>query len=97
MNLFAIKPDMEEHPTCAKSIIVAFGNLEKRIWSQEDRYAPVLSVTAAQLLTSMSVKDGRYLKQGDCNHAFCNRILPDDEICIVKPPTGCSCSDLETY
>ena len=61
MNLFTIKPDMEGNPTCAKSRIVALGNLEKRIWSREDRYAPVLSATAARLLTSMAVEDGRRL------------------------------------
>ena len=59
MNLFTIKPDMESNPTRAKSRIVALGNLEKRIWSREDRYAPVLSATAARLLTSMDVGDRR--------------------------------------
>ena len=73
------------------------GNLEKRIWSRKDKYAPVLSATAARLLTSMAVEDGRRLKQGDCKNAFCKGILPDDEICIVKPPTGCPCSDSRTY
>ena len=47
MNLFTIKPNMEGSPTREKSRIVALGNLEKRIWSREDRYAPVLSVPAA--------------------------------------------------
>ena len=88
---------MEENPTCAKSRIVALGNLEKQIWSQENRYAPVLSATAARLLTSIAVEDGRRLKQGDCKIAFCNGILPDDEIYIVKPPTSCPCSDPGTY
>ena len=43
MNLFSIKPDMDESPNRAKSRIVALGNLERRIWSQKERYAPVLS------------------------------------------------------
>ena len=47
MNLFTIEPDMEGNPTQAKSTIVALVNLEKQIWSREDRYAPVLSTTAA--------------------------------------------------
>ena len=97
MNLFTIKPDMKGNPTRAKSKIVALGNLEKRIWSRKDRYAPVLSATAAQLLTLMAVGDGRRLKQGDCKNAFCNGILPNDEICIVKPPTGCPRSQPGTY
>ena len=65
------------------------GNLEQRKWSKEDRYAPVLSGSAARLLVSMAVKNGRTLKQGDCKNAFCNGILPEDEICIVKPPADC--------
>ena len=89
MNLFTIKPDINEDPTQAKSRIIVLGNLEKQIWSQENRYTPVLSAPTARLLTSMAVGDGRQLKQGDCKNAFCNRILPDDKVCIVKPPNGC--------
>ena len=37
----------------------------------------------------MAIQDGRRLKQGDCKNAFCNGILPDDEICIVRPPQDC--------
>ena len=40
----------------------------------------------------MAVKDGRHLKQVDCKNAFCNGILPENEICIVKPPANCPCS-----
>ena len=88
MNLFTIKPNMDGNPNRAKSRIVALGNLEQIIWSQEDKYAPVLSSTASQLLVSMAVDDGRCLKQAGCKNTFCNSILPDDKICIVKPPTG---------
>lgn len=89
MNLFAIKPDEEGNPIRAKSRIVALGNLEQRIWSGEDRHAPVSSGTGARLLVSMAVEDGRRLKQGDCKNAFCNGILPEDEVIIVKPPQDC--------
>ena len=78
MNLFTIKPYMDGNPNRAKSRIVALGNLERRIWSREDKYAPVLSSTASRLLVSMAVEDGRKLKQADCKNAFCNGILPDD-------------------
>ena len=37
----------------------------------------------------MAVQEGRYLKQGDCKNAFCQPELPEDELCIVKPPMGC--------
>ena len=30
----------------------------------------------------------RTLKQGDCKNAFCQGVLPDDEITIAKPPIG---------
>ena len=89
MNLFLIKPDMDGSPNRAKSRIDALGNLVRRIWSREDKYAPVLSSTAACLLTSMVIDDGCCLKQADCKNVFCNGILPEDEICIVKPPAGC--------
>ena len=70
MNIFTIKPDMDGNPVHAKSRIVALGNLEQRLWSREDRYAPVLSSTGARLLLSMAVNDGRKLKQGDCKKRF---------------------------
>ena len=47
MNLFTVKPDMNGDPLQAKSRIVVLGNLEQRKWSKEDRYAPVLSGSAA--------------------------------------------------
>ena len=37
----------------------------------------------------MAVEDGCQFKQRDCKNVFCNSILPDDEICIVKSPAGC--------
>lgn len=43
MNIFTIKVNKEGHPVRAKSRIVALGNVEKRIRSRGDRYAPVLS------------------------------------------------------
>ena len=89
MNLFTVKEDKEGNPIRAKARIVVLGNLEQRIWSREDRYAPVLSSIGSRLLVSMAIEDRRRLKQGDCKNAFCNGILPDDEICIVKPPIGC--------
>ena len=97
MNLFTIKPDMEGNPNRAKSRIVALGNFERRIWSREDKYAPVLSGPAARLLTSMAVEDGRKLQQGDCKNAFCNGILPDNKICIVRPPSNCPRSKPGTF
>ena len=89
IHLFSIKPDMDGSPNRVKSRIVALGNLERRVWSREDKYAPVLSSTAARLLVLMAVEDGRHLKQADYTNTFCNGVLPEDEICIVKPPANC--------
>jgi hypothetical protein len=41
-----------------------------------------------RLMVSLAVEQRRTLKQGDCKNAFCQGILPDDEITIVKPPIG---------
>ena len=60
-------------------------------------YAPVLSLTAARLLTSMAIDDKLRLKQTDCKNVFCNGILPEDEICIVKPPAKCPRSTRGTF
>ena len=88
MNLFTVKKDKKENLVGGKSQIVVLGNLERRIWSQEDKYAPVLSSISTRLLVSMACQDGPTLESGDCKNAFCNGILPDNEICIVKPPKG---------
>ena len=97
MNLFTVKPDMDGNPNRAKSRIVALGNLEQRLWNREDRYAPVLSGPAVRLLLSMAIEKGRRLRQGDCKNAFCNGILPDDEVCIVRPPLDCPRSKKGTF
>ena len=83
MNIFTIKPNMEWNPNQAKSCIIALDNLEQKIWSHEDRYAPVLSRPVTHLLTSMTVRDGRKLQQEDYKNTFCKEILPDNEICVV--------------
>ena len=97
INLFMIKSDMKGDPTRAKSRIIALRNLKKRIQFWEDQYVPVSSATAARLLTSMVVGDSRQLKREDCKNTFCNGILLDDEICIVKAPTGYPRSKPSTY
>ena len=55
MNVFTVKKDKENNPIEAKSRIIVLGNYEKRIWSREDRYAPVLLAASSRLLTSMAV------------------------------------------
>jgi hypothetical protein len=62
------------------------GNHEYRVWTKSKKYAPVLHPDTMWLMVSMAVKQRRTLKQGNCKNAFCQGILPDDEITIVKPP-----------
>ena len=97
MNVFTIKPDEMGNPYRAKSRIVILGNLEERVWTNSDRYAPVLQSTSCRLLISMAVECGRVAKQGDCKNAFCQPELPEDEIVICSPPRGCPISRPNIY
>jgi hypothetical protein len=85
------------NPLCAKSRIVALDNHEDRIWAKSDKYAPVLRPNLMHLLTSMAVKKHCTLKQGDCKNAFCQGILPDDKITIIKPPIGDPDAEKDKY
>ena len=97
MNIFTIKPDEMGNPYRAKSRIVVLGNLEERVWTNSDRYAPVLQSTSCRLLISMAVEVGKVAKQGDCKNAFCQPELPDDKVVICAPPKGCPLSKPGTY
>ena len=88
INIFIVKKDKQNNPVQAKSRIVLLRNHKKRSWTREDRHAPVLSA-ASRLLTSMTVQEERYLKQGDYKNAFYQPELSANELCIVKPPMGC--------
>jgi hypothetical protein len=85
------------NPLRAKSCIVALGNHEDRVWSKPEKYAPVLWPDTLRLLNSMAVEHRRTLKQGDCKNAFCQGILPADEITIVKPPIGDPDAEKDEY
>eukprot|EP00957_Ditylum_brightwellii_P184207 14030896-Ditylum_brightwellii.AAC.1 len=79
-------------PIHAKSCIVVLGNMEDCSWDKGQVYAPVITQTQVQLLTSMSVSKNRVLKQADCRNAFCHGVLPEDEVVIVCLPAGCPIS-----
>jgi hypothetical protein len=87
MCVLTIKPAMM-NLHCAKSHIVVLGNHKERIWSKSDKYTPVLCPDTMRLIVSMAVEQRRTLQQGDCKNAFCQGILPPDEITIIKPPIG---------
>jgi hypothetical protein len=88
MCVLTIKPDEMMNPHRTKSCIVVLGNHEERIWSKSDKYAPVLCPDTMRLIVSMAVEQQRTLQQGNCKNAFCQGILPPDEITIIKPPIG---------
>jgi hypothetical protein len=88
MCVLTIKPDEMMNPNHAKSHIVVLGNYEDRIWLKLDKYAPVLHPDTVRLIVSMAIKRQRTLQQGNCKNAFCQGILPQDEISIIKPPIG---------
>jgi len=67
---------------------VALGNLEERIWSKSDRFAPVLHQDFLCFLTSLAVGKCCPLQQRDCKNMFCHGILPSKETTIVCPPSG---------
>jgi hypothetical protein len=88
MCILTIKLNEMMNPDRAKACIVVLGNHEDREWSKNDTYTSVLRPDTMRLIVSMAVEQHRTLRQGDCKNAFCQGILPPDEITIVKPPIG---------
>jgi hypothetical protein len=97
MCILSIKKDKMLNPLRTKSHIVVLGNHKDRVWSKPEKYAPVLWPDMLRLLVSMAVKCRRTLKQGDCKNAFCQGVLPADEITIVKPPIGDPDAEKDEY
>ncbi len=56
------------------------------MWTKPEKYAPVLRPDSMRLMVSLAVERRRTLKQGDCKNAFCQGILPDDEVTISSLP-----------
>ena len=83
MCVLTTKKDKHFNPKRDKACIIALGNLEDREWEKHERYAPVLLYLYLRLLASQSIRQKRVLQQGDTKNAFCNAVLPPDEITIV--------------
>ncbi len=83
IRVLTIKKDKMMHPIRAKSCIVVLGKHEDRVWTKPEKYAPVLRPDSMHLIVSMATECQCFLKQGDCKNAFCQSILPEDEITIV--------------
>jgi hypothetical protein len=67
---------------------VVLGNRETRDWSKSHWFAPVLRFNSIRFLVSLAVQHCHGIKQGDCKNAFCQGILPPEEVTIVRPPSG---------
>ncbi len=87
MCVLTIKNDEHLMPLRAKSRIVVLGNCECHDWSKSDWFAPVLCFNSLRFLVNLAVQHRRGLKQGDCKNAFCQGILPPEEVMIVCPPS----------
>ena len=86
MCVLTIKKEKNLLPLWAKSWIIALGNHKNRIWLKSDKFSPVLCGDSLQFLVSLAVQHCRPLCQGNCRNAFCQVILPLDEVTIVHPP-----------
>jgi hypothetical protein len=65
---------------------MVLGNHECCEWSKSDQFAPVLWFDSLRYLVSLAVQHRCGLKQGTCENAFCQGILPLEEVTIVWPP-----------
>jgi hypothetical protein len=74
MCVLTIKTDKFHNPVRAKSRIVVLGNLESRMWTTAECYAPVLCQDSLSLLTSVAIENQCVLEQGDCKNAFCQAV-----------------------
>jgi Reverse transcriptase (RNA-dependent DNA polymerase) len=97
MCIHTVKPDAQGQPDRAKSRTVVLGNEEHRYWEKTDLFAPVISKHSVRMLVGYAVSKGRTVQQCDAKNAFCHPTLPDDEVCIVRPPKGCPFSTPGTY
>ena len=88
MCVLSIKKDKMFNPLCAKSCIVVLGNHKDQVLTKSEKYAPVPRSNSMQLMVSLAVQKQCTLKQGNCKNAFCQGILPDNKITIVKPSIG---------
>ncbi len=90
MCVLTVKRDKNPNPLQAKSWIVVLGNHKDRVWSQRkcNHYAPVLRSDSLWFQVLMAVKKRHPLRQGNCKNAFCQGILPPEEVTIVQPPSG---------
>ena len=97
MAIATIKYDEFNRPKRAKYRIVVLGNHDYHTWSKDSTAAPVMSQLELRLLTSLAIYHKRIMKNCDIKQAFVQSSLPEDEIYLVRPPSGCPKSPPGTY
>jgi hypothetical protein len=97
MCVLVTKKDEHGNSVRAKSHIVVLGNKDPHQWTKGECFAPVTKKAAVRLLVSLAIEQNKFSQQGDCKNAFCNPVLPDDEVVIVHPPQGCPFSKPNTF
>eukprot|EP00957_Ditylum_brightwellii_P061010 4631028-Ditylum_brightwellii.AAC.1 len=97
MCVLNIKHDKNGVLVRVKSRIVVLGNLEQCVWEKGEVYAPVITQTQVHLSALLAVSHKHTLKQADCKNALCHRVLPPEEVVIVRPPPGCPKSKQGAY
>jgi deoxyuridine 5'-triphosphate nucleotidohydrolase len=97
MAIATVKTDGDGNPIRAKYRIVALGNLDPHNWSKQDCFAPVLSQQELRLLTSIAARNKCIPKTGDVSQAFCQSFLPEDEVYVCRPPSGCPITPKNSY
>jgi hypothetical protein len=97
MCVLTIKLDENLLPHHAKSRIVVLGNHADRVWSKSDKFVPVIQGDSLRFLISMAVQHCCPLCQGNCKNAFCQGILPPEEVTIIRPPSGDPDADPQEY
>ena len=86
----------DSYPDRTKCRIVVPGNQQQHTYNKSDKYAPVISQNHFRCLLSLAVTNKCKLRQGDVKNTFCNGILPDDKMVVIKLPKGCPCSTKNT-
>jgi len=84
-----VKIDSSRKPLRAKSRTVVLGNEEEKHWTKNESFTPVVLKSGICSLIAHGVKLGCRAKQCDAKNAFCQSTPPDDEVCVVIPPSGC--------
>jgi hypothetical protein len=88
MCVLTVKRDENLNPLRAKSWIVVLGNHKDHVWSKCNHFVSVLHSNSLWFLVLMVAKKHHPLRQGNCKNAFCQGVLPPEEVTIAQPPSG---------